>query len=273
MKNILLLISLVAFSAFILNDEPGFDMGHIKKNFVKVKKNFYVSRYEVTNQDYRSFLYDVQVTVKGNLYQEFLPDTTCWLSKSGNNQPYLTYYFRYPSYNEYPVVGISYNQAKAYCGWLTNKYNADPKRKFKQVNFRLLYRAEWIAAAQGGDSTKVYTWGSGFIKNNRNQYLCNFKKTDFKYDSVTKKYIEIADSVKALNDRNSIAGKVNSFYPNSFGLYNFCGNVAEMIQEKGIAKGGGYNDPAYEVRISSEKTYTKPQADIGFRVAMQVVEE
>ena len=46
-----------------------------------------------------------------------------------------------------------------------------------------------------------------------------------------------------------------------------------MIQEKGIAKGGGYNDPAYEVRISSEKTYTKPQADIGFRVAMQVVEE
>jgi len=63
------------------------------------------------------------------------------------------------------------------------------------------------------------------------------------------------------------------FYPNSFGLYNMCGNVAEMIEENGIAKGGSFQDPAYQVRISSEKSYTKPQADIGFRVVIKVLED
>jgi hypothetical protein len=52
-----------------------------------------------------------------------------------------------------------------------------------------------------------------------------------------------------------------------------CGNVAEMIEEKGIAKGGSYNDPSYKVTISSEVKFTKPQADIGFRVAMKIIEE
>ena len=50
-----------------------------------------------------------------------------------------------------------------------------------------------------------------------------------------------------------------------------CGNVAEMIIEKRIAKGGSYNDPAYKVSILSEKKYTKSTADIGFRVAMKVI--
>jgi hypothetical protein len=55
-------------------------------------------------------------------------------------------------------------------------------------------------------------------------------------------------------------------------MYNMCGNVAEMIEETGIAMGGGFSDNAYQVRILSEKKYDKPQADIGFRVAMRVVE-
>ncbi len=70
-----------------------------------------------------------------------------------------------------------------------------------------------------------------------------------------------------------ILSPINAFYPNSFGLYNMCGNVAEMIEETGVAKGGSFQDPAYQVRISSEKSYSKPQADIGFRVVMKVLED
>jgi hypothetical protein len=51
-----------------------------------------------------------------------------------------------------------------------------------------------------------------------------------------------------------------------------CGNVAEMTSENSIAKGGSYLEPAYNVRIASEKNYTKPQADIGFRVAIEIIE-
>ena len=70
-----------------------------------------------------------------------------------------------------------------------------------------------------------------------------------------------------------ITTTINSFNPSSLGLYNMCGNVAEMIEEKGVAKGGSFNDDAYKVRIASEKLYTKPQADIGFRVAMKIIED
>jgi hypothetical protein len=69
-----------------------------------------------------------------------------------------------------------------------------------------------------------------------------------------------------------ITTSTNSFFPNSLGMYNMCGNVAEMIEEKGIAKGGSYADPAYMVRIASDKSYLKPTADIGFRVCMKVIE-
>ena len=55
-------------------------------------------------------------------------------------------------------------------------------------------------------------------------------------------------------------------YPNDFGLYNVCGNVAEMVAERGIAYGGSYLDPGYDIRIDSEKRYDGPSPLIGFRV-------
>jgi formylglycine-generating enzyme required for sulfatase activity len=111
------------------------------------------------------------------------------------------------------------------------------------------------------------------MQNNRKQYLCNYKHTSFIFDSLTKKYSEILDLNQAsLCQIRMITASINSYYPNSFGLYNMCGNVAEMIEEKGIAKGGSFDDSAYKVRIESEKFYTKPQADIGFRVAMKIIE-
>jgi formylglycine-generating enzyme required for sulfatase activity len=214
---------------------------------------------------------------KDESYQNYLPDTLCWKDKldvTKNTEPFVEYYFRYPSYDNYPVVGVSYESALKYCNWLTESYNQSHRRKYKKVFFKLLTKDEWTFAANKGDTSKVYTWGSGYIQNNRKQDLCNYRRIDYKYDSATKKYLEIekTDIQKSL-ERNKITTSVNAYYPNSFGLYNMCGNVAEMIEEKGIAKGGSYNDPSYKVTISSEVKFTKPQADIGFRVAMKIIEE
>ena len=274
MKKITPFALLIVLISFTNRDNPLFEIKSFKKDYAKIKDGFYVCKYEVSNIAYRNFLTDLLHTGQVKIYQVCLPDTLCWKEKLSYNEPYVEYYFRYPAFDKYPVVGISYEAATEYCSWLTQKYNQDPGRKFKKVTFRLLNKEEWTYAANKGDTTKVYTWGSGFIQNNRKQYLCNFKQTTFVYDSVTKKYNEIpGNSASGLNDRTTIAGAVNSFYPNSFGLYNMCGNVAEMIEEKGIAKGGSYEDPSYKVTIASEKKYSKPQADIGFRVAMKVIEE
>ena len=55
-------------------------------------------------------------------------------------------------------------------------------------------------------------------------------------------------------------------YPNEFGLYNVCGNVAEMVDERGIAYGGSFLDPGYDIRIDSETHYDAPSPKVGFRV-------
>lgn len=277
MKELFFIFFVIIATSFTNKNEPNFEINGFKKNFSKIKTDLFVCKYEVSNVEYRSFLSDLKNSNQDETYQSCLPDTLCWKDKlnvTKNTEPFVAYYFRSSSYDNYPVVGVSYESALKYCDWLTENYNKSQRRKFKKVFFKLLTKDEWTFSANKGDGSKVYTWGSGYIQNNRKQDLCNYRRIDYKYDSATKKYQEIekTDIQKSL-ERNKITTSVNTYYPNSFGLYNMCGNVAEMIEEKGIAKGGSYNDPAYKVTISSEVKFTKPQADIGFRVAMKIIEE
>jgi formylglycine-generating enzyme required for sulfatase activity len=274
MKKLLFILVIVTFSSFAERGITIFEISSIKKNYVKVKEDLYVSKYEVSNVDYRNFLSDMQNANQLESYQNCLPDTLCWEDSQHSTALFVQYYFRYPNYDNYPEVGVSYESAMSYCSWLTENYNQNAKRKFRKVYFKLLTKDEWIFAANKGDTSKVYTWGSGFIQNNRKQDLCNYRHIEYKYDSATKKYQPIEKSaIEKQIERSKITTSVNSYFPNSFGIYNMCGNVAEMVEEKGIAKGGSYNDPSYKVTISSEIRYLKPQSDIGFRVAMKVIEQ
>jgi hypothetical protein len=67
-------------------------------------------------------------------------------------------------------------------------------------------------------------------------------------------------------------GRTASYFPNDIGLYDVVGNVAEMINENGKACGGSWDDEPKESTIHSVKTYSRPDATIGFRVFMEVVE-
>ena len=59
---------------------------------------------------------------------------------------------------------------------------------------------------------------------------------------------------------------VKTFYRNAYGLYNMCGNIAEMVDECGIAIGGSWYDSGYDIRIDSQKHYDGPSPMVGFRV-------
>jgi formylglycine-generating enzyme required for sulfatase activity len=72
-----------------------------------------------------------------------------------------------------------------------------------------------------------------------------------------------------MNEKVFITAPVNSYFPNDIGLYNVCGNVAEMLAEKGVAAGGSFEDTGYDIRIQSTKQYSGAKNDIGFRVLMQ----
>lgn len=60
-----------------------------------------------------------------------------------------------------------------------------------------------------------------------------------------------------------VTAPVNSYEKNF--IYNLLGNVAEMIQEKGICKGGGWRNKLEECRVGKDQEYTKPNSWTGFR--------
>ena len=88
--------------------------------------SFYMDETEVTNHYWLEYLSWLQ-RVYGSSYPEVvrraLPDTLVWREKLAFNEPYVDYYLRHPAYRDYPVVGISWNQANDFCKWRTDRVN------------------------------------------------------------------------------------------------------------------------------------------------------
>jgi len=87
--------------------------------------SFYMDETEVTNIDYREYLHWLKNTYKSypEVYQKALPDTLVWREELTYNEPYVETYLRYPSFDDYPVVGVSWIQANEYSKWRSNRVN------------------------------------------------------------------------------------------------------------------------------------------------------
>lgn len=88
-------------------------------------ESFYMDETELRNVDYREYLHWLSRVFVDypDVYRKALPDTLVWRSKMAYNEPYVQYYFRHPSYNDYPVVGVNWLQANDYCAWRTDRVN------------------------------------------------------------------------------------------------------------------------------------------------------
>jgi len=255
-----------------------FTLNKFEESFSKISDKFYMSKYEVTNLQYMTFIADIKL--KGNTEKIKMAeiDSLQWRDKLAYNEPYVELYHRHPAYNNYPVVNVSYEGASLFCEWLTGKYNSFEKRKFKKINFRLPSKDEWENAAHGGLKENDYPWGSFSLQDYKGRVMCNYNAMGdvcIHYDSETKKYVvlnHIPRPVGSLSDNGTITMPVASYFPNGLGMYNISGNVSEMVSEKGIARGGSYKSPGYDVRIESTEKYTQPQTNIGFRICMDIIE-
>ncbi len=143
------------------------------------------------------------------------PDTLAWIHDLtySFNEPMTQNYFWHPAYDDYPVVGVSWKQATAFCIWrsllLTDFLTSNGG---VMVNdFRLPTESEWEWAARGGLDLSPYPWGGPYIRNSRGCFLGNFKPMRGNY----------------IDDGGFHTVKINSYNPNDFGLYCMAGNVAE----------------------------------------------
>jgi len=244
-------------------------------------------RYEgqVTNLDgSRTDVQDRSSFIKHKIINIY-PDTLCWIRDFtySFNDPQADLYFWHPSFDDYPVVGVSWVQATAFSNWRTDFMN-DALRKQGVVDvmkYRLPLETELEYAARGGLDLSMYPWGGPYTRNYQGCFLANFKPLRGNY----------------IDDGNVYSGEVASYEPNEYGLYDMAGNVSEWtsgayhtsayifqhdlqpnyeynatpqdppIMKRKVIRGGSWKDIAYFLQTSSRdyeyQDSTKPY--VGFR--------
>ena len=229
-----------------------------------------------------SSIWDFLNTYIVNIY----PDETCWVNDFNNsyNEPYMRLYFNLPGYNDYPVVGVSWEQANAFCHWRTEFLKRSLDANFRNTiePYRLPTEAEFEYAARSGKSENIYPWNSkGVTSEKKDCFLANFKPGEGDYTK----------------DGNLITSKVGTYSPNEFGLYDMAGNVAEWTStaflesgpeimsdmnpeyrynaakedpyalKKKVVRGGSWKDVAHFIRsdMRSSEFQNEQRSYIGFR--------
>lgn len=208
------------------------------------------------------------------------PDTTVWIKDFAYsyNEPMHNDYFWHSAYGDYPVVGVNWRQAKAFCAWRTlnkNIYIKELKSKRDLINsFRLPTEAEWEYAARGGLESATYPWGSLYALDDRGCFLANFKPS--RGDYAADGYLYTVEA--------------KSFEPNGYKLYNMAGNVSEWTDSsydvssyefvssmnpnvsdqnnfRKVVRGGSWKDVAYFLKngVRDFEYADSARSYIGFR--------
>ena len=194
-----------------------------------------------------------KVTKKEAIY----PDTLVWgrdFSMS-QNDPLMMLYFSHKSYNEYPVVGVTWKQATAFCHWRTEHsdyYQGRPGKKDYLIDgiYRLPSESEWEYAARGNAKINaMFPWGSPYAKTREGRLMANFKPGrgdyfggDTKLDGIT-------------------PVKVKSYSENGFGLYDMAGNVAEWTSTVYDEAGGPADfNPNFQYDVDESVEVSDPRA-------------
>lgn len=243
------------------HDEP-FDVNKHRKSI----RGFYMSKYEITNLQYKQFLAEMKNALPTDEFSKLYCDTSRWdrapLAYCAPMSSRSYAYHRHPVFKDYPVLNVNHDAIKKYCEWLQTKLIKDNPNYTIEV--QLPAKDEWTYAAMGGRRLAIYPWSNYYLQNNKGEFLCNYKQVGDVAISRNKEtgFPQVTNDPSTNNGGPMLA---KSFTANGFGLYNMCGNVAEMIAEPGICMGGSWDDYGGDVTTRSEAKYDVADPTVGFR--------
>ncbi len=242
---------------------------------VKLTKSFYMGTHEVTLGQFLKFYHDAGYKTDSEKDGE-----GGWGYDPNNKEKPFEKKAKYRPWswgfegqtNEHPVVNVSWNDAKAFCEWLSKK---------EGKTYRLPTEAEWEYACRAG--TKSRYWNSSDPE--------DLVSIDNVWDGSAKsRFGDGFINYLTGSDGYAFSAPVGRFKPNPFGLYDMHGNAAEWCEDwydenyyaksppedpKGAAagssrvlRGGGWNNNAVYCRAAfrSEGPPANRRSNVGFRV-------
>jgi len=218
------------------------------------------------------------------------PDTLAWVHDFtySFNEPMTNNYFWHPAYDDYPVVGVTWKQCRAFCVWRTQYMDSYLQSIGHTIvnDWRLPTESEWEYSARGGLDLSPYPWGGPYIRNARGCFLGNFKPMRGSY----------------IDDGGFHTVHIFSYSPNEWGFYNMAGNAAEWtsnafeeaaydfshdlnsdyvydptedekyqaVRQRKVIRGGSWKDVGFYLQTSSRSYEYQDTAKsyIGFRCVM-----
>ena len=232
---------------------------------------FYMLETEVTNKAYNLFLNDLKAQGRTEDYEKACFRSENWYTPNHHNEATRCYYDSFPAYELYPAVNVPYEGAVLFCQWLTEKVG-NPEWEYV-----LPSQLDWTWAASGGMTRAAYSMGEPFLTAADGTPYYHYQHVDDSWITRTDSGFQVVDNHPNTVSTNFIGSDIpypaKSLRANGYGLYNMCGNVAEMVSNPNMAVGGSWLDPGYDIRIYSIKNYTQPSPQIGFRVIARKVEK
>lgn len=264
-------VILLAFISAVVMSFSFVDKGDFRPpGTTAIVDNFFFDVGEIRNADWREYLSYIEVNdgIESEAYKNAVPNNEVWQKEGYSLEPYKEEYFSNAAYDIYPVVGVSHKQASTYCQWRTKavKRMIEANKIKVEVDFayRLPSRTEWEMVANAGFDAKAEKVIAKKRKENGNKPLNKQAIYHMKSNSMT-------NVDNKFEFHNMSPAPSTSYLPNKYGVYHIYGNVAEMIQEPGVAMGGSFED-FYEdiVPLNNSIQYDGPKYWLGFRCVCEV---
>ncbi len=212
---------------FVLIDAGEFNMGSnadpsgaaTPRHTVVISRPFYVGVHEVTKENFKKFVTETRhktdaeksgiggegIDVTGTI--KFKPEYT-WMNLGRG----------FVQKDNHPVVNVSWNDAQAYCEWLSGSEEA----KRKGYKYRLPYEAEWELACRANTTADFYNGDN----------LETLRQVSNSADKQHRLSVPLVAGTASWDDKFPFTAPVGSFESNEFGLLDMHGNVWEWCMDR-----------------------------------------